>query len=208
MSRARALSPAIPSVLACIGLASCGASPATRYYTLQSVMPAGAAPSLPGSPAVKPITVRLEPVVIPPELDRLELVSRLGRYRVRISDTDRWAAPLDDQIRRVLSEDLAERLPPHWVADPNEPTGNDPRRLLSIAIADFYADEVCRTTLRADWTLRGPSGLSERGTEQVQQPGVAPCDGAVPAGMSSALGQLADRLAGVILAPPSGASVP
>jgi len=204
MSRSRSPPTALLSMLACCSLVACSASPPTRYYTLQSDAPrdgfrgGSASGMVPANQAV----VRLEPVVIPPELDRLELVSRSGPYRVRITDSDRWAAPLDEQIRRVLSDDLAARLPPHLVADPNEPASNDPRRLLSIAIAEFYADGACATTLRADWTLRGTNGDSERGTEQVQRPGATPCTDAIAAAMSSALGMLADRLASVILAQP------
>ena len=145
--------------------------------------------------------VRVERVAVPPELDRLELVSRSGPYRVRISDSERWAAPLDDQIRRVLTEDLAERLAPRLLADPNEPATNEPRRLLSIAISEFYTDDACATTLRADWTLRSPADQSEHGSETIGPAMIASCKTgtAVAAAMSSALGALADRLADVIL---------
>ena len=98
-------------------LYGCSASPPTRYYILDSVAAAQGGAAATAAPGSGPL-VRLEPVVIPPELDRLELVTRSGPYRLRISDSERWAAPLDDQIRRVLSQDLAERLPPHFVGGP------------------------------------------------------------------------------------------
>jgi uncharacterized protein len=189
--------------LGCCVLLACGSSPPMRYYTLKAVAPS-AAPSAPVSVASNQVVVRLEPVVIPPELDRLELVSHGRPYRVHIADSDRWAAPLEDQIRRILSDDLSTRLPPQLMADPYEPASNEPRRLLSIAIAEFYADDSCAATLRADWTLRGPKGDSERGTEQVQIPGSEPCADAVPAAMSGALAVLADRLVAVIVAQPHG----
>jgi uncharacterized lipoprotein YmbA len=211
MSRLRAASLRSLALLAGYSLTACNASPPTRYYTLQSEAAAGSWPpgiSSATATSGNQVVVRLEPVVIPPELDRLELVSRSGPYRIRIADTERWAAPLDDQIRRVLSDDLAVRLPPHLLADPNEPAGNDPRRLLSVVIAEFYADDACATTLRAAWSLRSPSGDSERGTEQLRQPPRAACAGAVPAAMSAALGMLADRLAAAILVQPAGPGSP
>jgi uncharacterized protein len=211
MSRLRAASLRSLALLAGCSLATCSANPPTRYYMLQSEPAAGTLPPAISSAAAMPgnqLVVRLEPVVIPLELDRLELVSRSGPYRIRIADTERWAAPLDEQIRRVLSDDLAVRLPPHMLADPNEPAGNDPRRLLSVVITEFYADDTCATTLRAAWSLRGPSGDSERGTEQLQQPARAACAGMVPAAMSAALGTLADRLAGAMLAQPAGPGSP
>ena len=190
--------------LGCCSLLACGSSPPMRYYTLKAV-----APAAPIASVANTLVVRVEPVVIPPELDRLELVSRSGPYRLRISDSERWAAPLDDQIRRVLTEDLSERLPPHSLADPNEPATTEPRRLLSIEISEFYSNEACSTTLSAQWSLRSPAGGSEHGSETVEPGSPASCTAsgfALPAAMSSALATLADRLADVILRPSSSTS--
>ncbi len=106
-------------LLGCCLLVACSASPPMRYYTLRAIAPAAPISSVANAPVV-----RVEPVVIPPELDRLELVSRSGPYSVHIADTDRWAAPLEDQVRRIVSDDLSSRLPAHLVADPNEPVTN------------------------------------------------------------------------------------
>jgi uncharacterized lipoprotein YmbA len=198
--------PSICSLLliCCVG-SGCGTSPATRYYTLTSVAPS-VGPTASAPAPSNPVPVRLEPVVIPAELDRLELVRQDGPYRVHIADFELWAAPLDEQIRRILSDDLATRLPPHLVADPNEPSGDEPRRLLSVAITQFYADANCTVTLRADWTLRGPKGARERGSESMESPGRGPCmdavSSAMPAAMSGTLALLADRLAAAIVAQP------
>ena len=193
----------LPYLLGCSLMVACGSSPPQRYYTLQPVaVPAGAA-ATDLSPANQ-ITVRIEPVVIPPELDRVELVSRGGPYRVHIADSDRWAAPLDDQIRRTLNDDLAARLPAHLVADPNEPATQEPRRLLSVAIIEFYADGECGATLRADWTLRGPKIQSLHGSEQIRTHEAVSCVAGTPAAlaaaMSAALGTFSERLAAAILA--------
>jgi uncharacterized lipoprotein YmbA len=190
--------------LGCCLLLACSSSPPVHYYTLRAIAPAKLI-----STASNQVVVRVEPVVIPPELDRRELVTRSGPYNVRIAESDRWAAPLEDQVRRILSDDLSSRLPPHLLADPNEPAGNEPRRLLSIAIADFYSDAGCAATLRANWTLRSSKGDSEHGSEQLQIPGSEPCTGAVPQAMSTALAALADRLAAVIAAQPgAGTTAP
>lgn len=185
-----------PVLLACGALLpACSASPPTRYYTLSEIDSRAPIPA-----ASNTIAVRVEPVAIAPELDRLEMVSHDGPNRVRIAESELWAAPLDEQIRRILSADLAARLPPQLVVDPEEPATIEPRRLLSIAIAQFYGDEQCAVSLRADWTLRNPHAGSRRGTEEVRIPASAPCAGALPAAMSRALGVLADRLALVIAA--------
>jgi len=192
--------------LGCSVLAGCGNSPPQRYYTLQPVALA-AGTAVTGLAPANQIVVRIEPIVIPPELDRVELVSRGGPYRVHIADSDRWAAPLDDQIRRTLNDDLAARLPAHLVADPNEPRTQEPRRLLSVAIIEFYADGECGATLRADWTLRGPAGASQRGSEQFKTHDAVSCMAGTPAAlaaaMSAALGTFSERLAAVILSEPA-----
>jgi uncharacterized protein len=201
----------LPYLLCCSLLVACGSSPPQRYYTLQAVaVPAGAA-----GRAVAPenqIVVRIQPVIIPPELDRVELVSRGGPYRVHIADSDRWAAPLDDQIRRTLNDDLAARLPANLVADPNEPATQEPRRLLSIAVIEFYADAECGATLRADWTLRGPKAERQHGSEQFKTHDAVSCMAGTPAAlaaaMSAALGTLSERLAAVILAQPASSAMP
>jgi uncharacterized lipoprotein YmbA len=202
---------ALPYLLGCSLMVACGSSPPQRYYTLQPVaVPAGAAAM--GAAPENQIAVRIQPVVIPPELDRVELVSRGGPYRVHIADSDRWAAPLDDQIRRTLNDDLAARLPAHLVADPNEPGTQEPRRLLSVTVIEFYADDECGAMLRADWTLRGPRAESQHGNEQFKTHDAVSCVAGTPAAlaaaMSAALGTLSERLAAVILAQPAPATAP
>jgi uncharacterized lipoprotein YmbA len=189
-------------VAGCWTLAACSSSPPTRYYVLNAIVPAA-----PVSAMEQSVPVRVQPIAIPAELDRAELVSHEGPNRVRIMDSDRWAAPLDQQIRDTVSEDLAARLPGRLVADPNEPASTEPRRLLSIAMERFDADGSCTITLRAAWTLRGPGDGEKRGAEDIRVPGGGACPGAAPAAMSQALATLADRLAAAIAAQDSaGAS--
>jgi hypothetical protein len=184
-------------LIGCCQLFACGSSPPTRFYILNEIAPAAAAPT---AAAPDRVPVRVEPVAIAPELDRPEIVSRIGPNRVHVAGSDRWAAPLAEQIRRVLSEDLSARLPPGLVADPNEPNTKEPRRLLMIAIDEFYGDESCAVSLRAGWSLINPNAVSQVRTEKTQVSLSTSCDGGQPAAMSRAVGTLADRLAAVIAA--------
>jgi uncharacterized lipoprotein YmbA len=180
-------------------LVACGSSPSTRYFTLSAIPPADP----PGVGAHQP-AVRVEPVAIPSELDRLELVSHVGPNIVRIAGVERWAAPLDEQLRRIVSEDLAARLPAGEVADPNEPATDEARRLLALDIGEFDVDQSCAVTLRADWTLRATGSMAPetlRGTESVSLPGANACAGRLAETMSQAVGILADRLASALRIP-------
>ena len=189
------LRPVVP--LGCCLLFACGSSPPTRFYILNEIAPATPPPT---AAAPNQIPVRVEPVAIPPELDRPEIVSRVGPNRLHVAGSERWAAPLAEQIRRVLSNDLSARLPPGLVADPNEANTKDPRRLLTISIDEFYGDDSCAVSLRATWSLANSGNASQHGTELAHVPASAPCASEPPAAMSRAVGVLADRIAALIAA--------
>ena len=182
------------AALITLAVIACGSSPPTRYYRLEAT-----AVRSPALDAIGHGVVRIEAVTIPPELNRLEIVTRSGPNRVHVTGADRWAAPLDVQIRRVLSQDLSRRLPPNSVADPDEPAGGTPRRQLWVGVVEYVADARCAITLRANWTLREADDTGRRGSEDLNLSAQPVCQPA--AAMSEALGLLADRLAAEIVQP-------
>jgi uncharacterized lipoprotein YmbA len=184
------------AVVAIAALAGgCASSPPLHYYTLTEVPATGRLAA-----AGDTVPVRLDRVTIPTELDRSQLVRRIDATRLQIIDGERWAAPLEDTIRRVLSGDLAARLPPNMVANPNEPLVGEKRRSLSVDITEFYGDATCAVTLRAAWVLKQPDSQSSRGTEEARIPAGGDCSGAgaLPTAMSQALAQLSERIAAAI----------
>jgi uncharacterized protein len=176
-------------------LAACSSSPPLHYYTLSEVAGSGQSTVASGTTAL-----RLDRVTVPAELDRDQLIRRIDATRLQVLDGDRWAAPLEDSIRRVLSNDLAARLPPGLVVDPNDPATGEKRQSLSIDIQDYYGDAACAVTLRAAWVLKPADGPTSRGKEDIRIPGGADCAGpaALPPAMSQALGQLGDRIAAAV----------
>jgi uncharacterized lipoprotein YmbA len=173
-------------------LAGCASSPPLHYYTLSETA-ANTRVSLPADT----IPIRLDRVTIPTELDRKQLVRRIDPTRLQIVEDHRWAAPLDDMIRRVLSDNLAARLPAGLVTNPNEPPVGERRQSLSVDIQELYADGTCAVALRASWVLKRPDSQSMRASEEVRIPAPGACSGAEaqPGAMSQALGQLSDRIA-------------
>jgi uncharacterized protein len=184
----------LPMVAALVGaavsLAGCGSSPPTRFYTL-SVKPAEGAPVAGGGQVV------VSGVSLPGELDRPEMVRRTAPNQISISELDRWAAPLEDTVRRVLSDDIARR---------SSSGVGEPQRLISVDIHEFFGDASCNVTLRAVWTLKQTGAVP--GTEEIQVPASGGgCPSGLPEAMSVALGQLSDRIvAGVAKVPPPAAS--
>jgi uncharacterized protein len=86
---------------------ACGSSDPSRFYQLQSTNGATQRELAwhPGS-----AIVGIGPVRIADHLDRPEIVTLSG-HEVVLADFDRWAAPLQSDITRVISTDLSLLLP-------------------------------------------------------------------------------------------------
>ena len=160
-------------------MGACSSSPPARFYTLSDT-----APEVPPPSGVTLISIT--GVTIPGELNRPELVRRVGPNQLNISGLDRWAAPLDETIRRVLSDDLARRVP--------RPAPG-PQHFVAIDIREFYGDAGCNVTLRAAWTLKqAHSEATPANIEEIHVPSSGACPVMLPETMSIALGQLSDRI--------------
>jgi uncharacterized lipoprotein YmbA len=81
----------------------CTSAP-VRYYTL-TPPPAKA---LSASQATLAIDVRV--VRLPPQLNRSELMVRTGPTEVTILENERWASPVNDEIKDALRLELQRRL--------------------------------------------------------------------------------------------------
>lgn len=176
-----------------VAMTACGGSPKTHFYTLDAV-PA-AQPAEHAARSDVPVTVgRVE---LPGTLDRLSIVTRGDRNQVAVSDQDRWAAPLDELVRRALTDDLRMRLPPDSVLAPGDSAPNGTRSV-ALNVQHFMADQSGRVDLDADWTVqrRDKPGTPQHAAIQVNASGQG--GGATAAAMSQALGELADRIAATL----------
>ena len=175
-SNARRALTAAP-LLAALGLiGACASSPSTRFYTLSETAPEATPPTGVGS-------VTISAVTIPGEIDRPEIVRRTGPNRLSIAELDRWAAPLDETIRRVLADDIENRVP-------NPVAGQ--QSSVSVDIHEFFGDGACNVTLRAVWTPRQPA--AQPVSEDINVPSSGSCPVTLAATMSIALGELSDRI--------------
>jgi uncharacterized lipoprotein YmbA len=190
MNRSRAIAGA----LLAIGLGACGATPDTHYYMLSAVAPA-AAPAAAATGAAAPI--RLDAVTIPAELDRTQIVRRSGPNQLDLLGLDRWAAPLDEQIRRVLSDDLGRRLPGR-VVGPAAPAISEETGIIAVDVDRFDADRQGHVVLIADWSLVAAGRAVSRRTETIELDASGADPASSAAAMSGALGQFADRIAAAL----------
>jgi uncharacterized protein len=85
-------------------LASC-ASASPHFYTL--VPESGRNPS---GAVVAGYRLVVDPVRIPAQVDRMELVIRLPDGGITVADGNRWIAPVADELQNALSIELLHRL--------------------------------------------------------------------------------------------------
>jgi uncharacterized lipoprotein YmbA len=175
-------------------LSACG-SPPIHYHTLAVETPQRSVPAPAG------LKLRVGEVSLPPTLDRHSLVTRTGPTSLNIDQQEQWAAPLNQMIQQVLSEDLTNRLGPSRVLGSNDPNVPPDTRVLTLSIRKFIADADGTVTLDADWTLEGGKTNMVPQHRSITEPGSAAKPDAVVATMSRALGRLSDQIAASI---PSG----
>jgi uncharacterized protein len=174
------------AVGACL-TAGCGTSPPTRFFTLDATAPATHLEAH-GAP------LEVDAVHIPSTLDRETIVRGETDHQLTISSRDRWGADLGELVRRVLTQDLAARLPAGMVLPPDAPAPDNARGLVVEILA--FQPKGPDLVLDADWTLLQGSPARpalQRSVHLVETVGSSTND-QVEA-MSRLLGQLADRIA-------------
>src|SRR6185312_14489708 len=135
------------AALLLLTLAACASSPPTRFFALDPVPGGGGAADHTAGKAVK-----IDAVHIPPALDRNSMVRGESDNQLQISSQDRWAGDLGEMIRRVLTQDLASRLPGGMVIAPDSPAPPSARGLV-VDILTFQPQGTGEVVLDADWTL-------------------------------------------------------
>ncbi|MFZ0500019.1 MAG: PqiC family protein [Steroidobacteraceae bacterium] len=177
------------AVLALLTLAGCASSPPTRFFALDPVAPGSAAVAGDTSAPVK-----VDAVHIPPALDRDSMVRGESDTQLQISSQDRWAGDLGEMIRRVLTQDLAGRLPSGMVIAPESPPPSGASGLV-IDILTFQP-QAGEVVLDADWTLLAGTQAHPvvRRSVHLTLSATPSAQGEAQA-MSALLGQLADDIA-------------
>ncbi len=182
-------------VLALLTLGGCASSPPTRYFALDPVPPGASPAADPGDATGAP--VKVDAVHIPPALDRDSIVRGESGNQLQISSRDCWAGDLGEMIRRVLTQDLAQRLPSRMVIAPQSPAPPSARGLV-VDILTFQP-QGGEVVLDADWTLlQGTqSNVVLRRLVHLTASAAPSAQGEAEA-MSALLGQLADGIAAQI----------
>ncbi len=90
-----------------IQLIGCAGTPPTRFYVLSPTTLSEKELRPPEAPCV---SIGIGPVQIPEYLGRSGIVTRVTPHEVMVGNLNRWAEPLEDNLPRVLAENLSSLL--------------------------------------------------------------------------------------------------
>jgi len=171
----------------------CGGSVPSRFYTLDST----AHPD--GTPAAD-YTVAVGPVSVPSAVDRPQFVVQEAPNRAAIDEFNRWAAPLDESIARVVAGDLAALLgTPRVVRAP--PANFDPDFRVALSIQRFESVPGESALIDAVWTVRkSADGKTSSGRTVASEPVQGKGFDALAAAHSRALAKISGDIAAAIRA--------
>jgi uncharacterized lipoprotein YmbA len=162
----------------------------SRFYVLSAVE--GRQPPSPDGPAVL-----VGPVTLPRYLDRPQIVTRPSPNELDLAEYDRWGGRLDDNVARVLAQDLGVHLNTTRVAMfPREQRLADAIQV-SVDVSRFEQVGGRSTVeLDAQWSIHpADRGAAPRiGTARIRTPVKGDGFAATAAAMSAALDELAQEI--------------
>lgn len=204
MTRSNLMLPLLPPLaLAAALLAGC-ASPDPRYYTLaqgpDATVPAAGQAATPARAAqAQPVWIEVAPVRVPERLNRPQLVVRDGKDggELKLLDLSRWSAPLPDELRDALSQQLQARL---GAVDTYQQglSEVEPVYRITTEVVRLDAEVGQRAGAVINWTVRRlPDGKVSAGRTQAELPAPGAVDGVVAAYRQIVANTAADIAAGV-----------
>ena len=174
-----------PGLIACaaaVFLGACSSAP-THYHSLTPIHQA-IRPSSPGtivctSDATGPTTpqpeqtgtVLLAHLAVPVGTDRMQLRLHQTPTRLSVYETERWAAPLADQISRILIDNLRDTIPNLRITSDPLLVGTGTALQLNVEIEELDALAGKEATVRAQWRLSAKdSTAAQTGACTARQP--------------------------------------
>ncbi|PKR54449.1 PqiC family protein [Thalassospira marina] len=172
-------------------LAACTVPQSGRYFVLSPVPPKHTIQS-----GVVKAVLGVGPVEFPSHLDRAQLVLRTGQNELYLRENDKWAEPLEETARRVLMQDLQDRLSPKRMEAFPWNSRDGVNWQIAVDVSNFEAQPDRTVRLNAQWKIvdvsSGEIVLSNHFDQRIK-----PASGdsaAIVAAMSQLWGQFADDI--------------
>ncbi len=182
--------------------ACAGTSPSTRYYVLSSEEHAATSSDSVSEDPAAPL-ISLGPVVIPSYLDRQQIISRTAPNRLQLQSFHHWAEPIQENITRVLAQNLSGRLETAKVIPFPDRFHDAPDFRVLVEIFRFEAvQSLGKVQLKVRWSVhdaRSKHILCDRSSLFARPLPEGP-PGAIVAAMSQTLADFSAALARCFLA--------
>ena len=152
-----------------------------------------------------PRIVLLESVDIPRYLDRAQIVRSSEDYRLDLKTDDWWGEPLGAMLRRVLQQELGQRLPASVVLSETGSVNASPDATIDVSLQRLDEDTSGNVVLQAQTSVlfkgaKQPVLRNFRLTAPAATPANTPGAAGEVAAISTPVGQLADGLAAMLAA--------
>ena len=191
----------IVTLCAVAALAAGCASPPSYFYTLS----AAAAPAATPAAAAK-LSVVVGPVSIPAIVDLPQIVVSTGPNQVSIDEYNRWASPLQNNISRVMAENLVAMLGTPRVSQFQQSLNADADYRVAVEVQSFESAPGEAAKLDAVWIVRRTKdGKAETGRTTVREAVQDRSYGALAAAHSRALARMSRDIADTVTALDRGA---
>lgn len=177
----------------CLMLAACSSAP-IHFHTL--VPPAPDAST--GPTAAAPYRIAVLPVTIPAQVDQPQFVVRQGQGSVALLENQQWIAPLGNEIRTVVSDELTRRLGAQDIYG-IAASDDKPVYRIKLDIQRFESVPSQYTLLSAAWSVQPADGKGAtlQCASTIREP-VEPGYDALVVGHQQGLQTLADKMAAAV----------
>jgi uncharacterized lipoprotein YmbA len=164
-----------------------------QYYTLSAAGAPSAAPSN--------LSVAIGPVSVPAVVDRPQFVITKGANQVALDEFNQWASPLQNNISRVVAENLVALLGTQRVTLSSQTLGGDAAYRAGIDVQRFESMPVEGAVLDAVWTVRrSHDGVAQTGRTTVREAATEAGYAALAAAHSRAIARLSQDIANSVRA--------
>lgn len=178
--------------VAVVVVVGCASAP-SRFYTLNSTATGDGVPEAHYGVVVGPVSV-------PEEVDRPQFTVQVAPNRVAVDEFNRWAAPLNDNIARVIAGNLSVLLGTAQVSA--VPLANfDADYRVTISIQRFESVPGKSALIEAVWVVhKSAGGTSQSGRTMASEPTQGEGFDALAAAHSRALAKVSTDIAAAIRA--------
>ena len=192
MKRRPSIRAVLTSGLALLSLVGCSfksETPPSRFYMLRSLPTDASSPATQG--AGGPVLV-LGPIKVAAYLDRPQIVTRAPGAEVKLSEFDRWAEPLKDNIETVLVNNVSVLVPTERVSVYPARLPPDVDLRIAVDVIRFDGPLGGDVVLDARWSL--VSGSKEAEVHMQRSHFVQPAGGPGYADLVEAMSRALDAL--------------